>query len=207
MDFERYNDFSGNMFMRIFKKFVCHFSLMSVFLIAGAFSPAAFAQSKAGAGQQHASPLSIKNRSEFETVKRQAESGDAQSQYRLSIAYSEGKFVKADDSIMVVWLKKAAEQNHTEAQFYLSAMYAKGIGVKQDYTQAVNWMRKVADKGVEMAQFNMGNMYETGMGVPKDQKQAIAWYRKAAAQGNPYAKKRLEELKAASGKQDSSVRK
>lgn len=192
--------------MRILRRFFCHFSLVCVFMVIGVLSPAAVAQEGA-AKQQQGQPLSIKTKNEFEIVRKQAEAGDAQSQYRLSIAYSEAKFVRADDKVMVGWLGKAAEQDHTEAQFYLSAMYAKGIGVKQDYTEAANWMRKVADKGMEMAQFNIGNMYETGMGVPKDQKQAIAWYRKAAAQGNPYAKKRLDELKANSGKQGTSARK
>lgn len=192
--------------MRIARRWGLHVGLVCIFAMAGMASPAVFAQAGAGK-QQQAQPLSIKTRSEFDMIRKQAQAGDAQSQYRLSIAYAEGKFVKTDDKIMVDWLKKAAEQDHTEAQFYLSAMYAKGIGVKQDYTQAANWMRKVADKGMEMAQFNMGNMCESGMGVPKDIKQAIAWYRKAAAQGNPYAKKRLEELKAASGKPATSARK
>lgn len=191
--------------MRISSRLICQFILACVFMTSGMFSPAVFAQT--GAAKQQGQPLSIKTRSEFDMVQKQAQAGDAQSQYRLSIAYSEAKFVRADDKIMVDWLRKAAEQDHTDAQFYLSAMYAKGIGVKQDYSEAANWMRRVADKGMEMAQFNMGNMYETGMGVPKDPKQAVAWYRKAAAQGNPYARKRLEELKAVSGKPGASSRK
>ncbi len=203
---ELHNDFCRNAVMQRIRKWGLRTGLACLFIMAGMASSAVLAQAGAGK-QQQAQPLSIKTRSEFEMIRKQAEAGDAQSQYRLSIAYAEGKFVRTDDKVMVDWLKKAAEQNHTEAQFYLSAMYAKGIGVKQDYTQAANWMRKVADKGLEMAQFNMGNMYESGMGVPRDKKQAIAWYRKAAAQGNPYAKKRLEELKAASGNSGTSARK
>jgi|GEM_PF-2900195 len=196
--------------MRIKTGSAWRFSLACLFIITGALSSHAFAQAGGAAekpkqAQPAQQPLTIKTRSEFEAVRKNAEAGDAQAQYRLSIAYSEGKFVKADDKLMVEWLQKAALQNHTEAQFYLSGMYAKGIGVKQDYAQAANWMRKVADKGVDTAQFNMGNMYELGIGVPKDQKQAIAWYGKAAAQGNPYAKKRLEELKAANEKQKPAI--
>jgi TPR repeat protein len=190
---------------------VYSFSLTCVMVIVlGVISGAVFAQGKDAApqqrqGQQMQNPLAMKSKAEFDAVRQKAEAGDAQSQYRLSIAYSNGKYVKADDKKMVEWLRKAAEQGHTEAQFYLSGMYAKGVGVKQDYTEAANWMRKVADKGLDMAQFNLGNMYEMGLGVPKDQKQAIAWYRKSAAQGNPYAQKALETIRKGGGKQKDAA--
>jgi TPR repeat protein len=150
-------------------------------------------------------PLSIKSRSEFLAVQKEAESGDAYAQYRMAVAYSEGSVVKADDKTMVMWLKKAADQGLLEAQFYLAGMYTKGIGVEQDYTQAAKLMRQVAEKGVDMAQFNLGAMYEAGTGVPRDQKMAISWYRKAAAQGNPYAKNRLEQLRSTQTKKRSAT--
>ena len=199
--------------MKTLTQTIWHFALACAFVIMGSVSGTAFAQASKHAEkpkeaqQQTQHALSIKNRAEFDVVRQKAEAGDMQSQYRLAIAYSDGVFVKADDKLMVEWLGKAAGQGHAEAQFYLAGMYAKGIGVMQDYQQAATWMRKAAEKGVDMAQYNLGNMYEAGIGVQKNQKEALVWYRKSAAQGNPYARQRMEELGAATGKPKPAARK
>jgi TPR repeat protein len=139
----------------------------------------------------------INSQDEFNQVKKKAASGDAQAQYRLSVAYSEGKYVKQNDGTTVFWLRKSAEQGYTEAQFYLSAMYAKGVGVKADPAKSAEWMTRVAEKGFDVAQYNLGEMYENGFGVPRDLKQARAWYGKSAAQGNAAARQRLVAMRKA----------
>lgn len=81
------------------------------------------------------------------TLTRQAQNGDAASQYELGAIYDYGYRVRRDVQKAVEWYAKAAHQGHAQAQHNLGVMYHKGTGVRQDYQKAVEWYTKAAHQG------------------------------------------------------------
>jgi hypothetical protein len=86
------------------------------------------------------------------SLRKAAERGDAEAQYKLGLAYFEGEGVRQDQTEAVKWFRKAAEQGHANAQSNLGAAYFEGDGVKQDRAEAVKWYRKAAEQGHAPAQ-------------------------------------------------------
>ena len=123
----------------------------------------------------------------LESLKNDAQKGDADAQYELGFHYSRAE----DYRQAVYWWRKAAEQGYAKAQLTLGVRYYKGEGVDKDYQQAVYWIRKAAEQGNKDAQYALGVCYYNGEGVAKDLKQAVYWYRKAAEQGDENAQFRL----------------
>ena len=127
--------------------------------------------------------------SDFETCQREAEQGDAISQFNLGWMYDkregvpQGSDSNLYDHEVVKWYTKSAEQGFPQAQFNLGNMYSDGQGVPQDYREAVKWYRKSAEQGYVEAQYNLGVMYVNGEGVVQDYKEAVKWFRKSAEQG------------------------
>ena len=121
--------------------------------------------------------------SDYESLKRAAEQGDARAQNSLGIMYSNGRGVSQDDAEAVKWYRKAAKQGNASAQNNLGWMYDNGRGVSQDYGEAVKWYRKAAKQGNATGQLNLGWMYEKGRGVAQDYVTACMWYILAEAGG------------------------
>jgi TPR repeat protein len=118
------------------------------------------------------------------TLRKQAESGDANAQFNVGAMYENGSGVRQDYAEAARWYRKAAELGDARAQYNLGIMNQNGWGVPQDYAEAVKWYRKAAKQGVASAQYNLGFMYLNGQGVPQDYAEAAKWYRKAAEQGD-----------------------
>jgi uncharacterized protein len=121
---------------------------------------------------------------DINTLRNQAEAGDAVAQYNLGVMYAKGTDVPQDDAEAIKWVRKAAEQGNVEAELILGAMYGKGRGVPQDDAEAIMWVRKAAEQGDAKAQLILGSMYGKGRGVPKDYAESAMWFRKAAEQGD-----------------------
>jgi len=143
--------------------------------------------------------LSEADKSDFLSLKRRAEAGDASAQNALGLRYSEGKGVAKDPAQALVWWRKAADQGVANAQYRLGEIYDNSYsnivyGVPKDSAQAVMWFRKAAEQGNTDAQISLGKMYYRGEGVPKDVTQAVAWFRKAAEQGNSDAQAGLGSM-------------
>ena len=117
---------------------------------------------------------------DIEELRRTAEQGDAETQFRLGQAYSFGRGVPQDSEEAAKWYRRAAEQGHSRAQFMLGDRYAHGAGVAFDYQEAVKWFRRAAEAGDVGAFHKLGLMYESGQGVSKNEREAAKWYRKAA---------------------------
>ena len=120
---------------------------------------------------------------DINTLKQQAQKGDAQAQKNLGNMYANGQGVPQDYVQAVKWYRLAADQGYASAQYNLGVMYDNGQGVPQDYVQAVKWYRLAADQEDADAQAILGSMYKHGQGVPQDDVQAMKWYRLAADQG------------------------
>jgi|TARA_B100001971_G_C17950351_1_gene412215 hypothetical protein len=121
---------------------------------------------------------------DIDTLRAQAEQGDANAQYRLGGLYRDGTGVQQDYTEAVRWYRLAAEQGLAEAQFVLGGMYAFGGGVPQDAAEAVRWFRLAAEQGYARAQASLGLMYDTGEGVTQDDVQAHMWFNLAASRPN-----------------------
>lgn len=124
-----------------------------------------------------------------------AEKGDAKAQFRLGMAYIQGKEIPQNYLKAVQWFTKAANQGNSDAQFGLGMAYAYGNGVPQDYTKEIEYLTKSADQGNPHAQFYLGSLYVEGDdGVPKDYIKAVNYLTKAANQGDTESKELLKRI-------------
>ena len=100
---------------------------------------------------------------QFAELRRQAEQGNAEAQYKLGHMYEDGKGVPAYDAEAVKWYRLAAAQGAVEAQFRLGVIYAsKGRAVPTDDAEAMTWWPRSAAWLHRHAQHNLGIMYTKG---------------------------------------------
>ena len=72
----------------------------------------------------------------FEGLKKKAQNGDIESQFKLGEMYFTGdseKNVTQNYSEALRWFSAAAEKNYAPAQYYLGIMYYEDKGVLQDF--------------------------------------------------------------------------
>lgn len=126
--------------------------------------------------------MTLKEVSEFNRTKLQAEYGDVVSEYNLGICYYDGHGIQPDPVEAIVWFKKASDKGLPQAQYNLAIAYYVGRGVGQDFVKAFTYFKKSAEQGLAPAQHKVGLCYYFGEGVDKDYDKAFAWARKAAWQ-------------------------
>lgn len=122
-----------------------------------------------------------------------AEAGDAEAQYALGTAYSDGLALARDYRRAAAWFEKAALQGHARAQFSLGFLYYQGAGpgadeaaetaVAADAGQALRWLTLAGEAGNPMAAYLLSRIYHYGQGVPADRDAALRWARRAAERG------------------------
>ncbi len=69
-----------------------------------------------------------------------AESGDAQAQCDMGIAYAYGHGVAQDYAMSAAWYSRAADQGLARAQHNLAGLYLNGQGVTKDRAEALKWL-------------------------------------------------------------------
>jgi TPR repeat protein len=112
-----------------------------------------------------------------------AETGDANAQTFLGMAYQLGESVPQDDTKSAEWYKKGALGGNTFAQYRYAIDLQEGIGVKKDQAEANKWYRRSAEGGYSGAQRDLGECYRDGThGIPKDSAEALKWLEAAAKQ-------------------------
>jgi TPR repeat protein len=154
-----------------------------------------------------------------------ADSGDAQAQTALALAYLRGEGVAKDETAAARWADAAARRGDPEAQYLagslarsdparaftwyqrgaamgnvkamhnLAIAYAQGQGTPKDATLAVQWFARAAALGYIDSAFDLGVIYESGQGVKQDARAALHWYDVAAAAGDAEAAARARFLK------------
>lgn len=88
----------------------------------------------------------------FESMKREAENGNATAQLALGTFYIEGAFAKSDIKEGIKWLEKSAEQEHPYAQYLLGMIYcANEFGVF-DYELGKSYLTRAARNGSKEAE-------------------------------------------------------
>lgn len=127
-------------------------------------------------------------------LRKKADAGDADAQFRLAFLYIRGEHVAKDDAEVMKWLLLAAAQEHVDAQMTLAARYGMGEGVTKNREKAAFWYKKAAENGDANAQYIMGMYHERGLVFDPDLDEAVRWYRRAVENGNEEAKERLAEM-------------
>lgn len=113
------------------------------------------------------------------TVARQ---GDADTQYRLGVIYTEVVF---DDAQAAKLYHKAAIQGHSDA---LDALFEMAAQCDEN---AFKSLRSIARQGDADIQYRLGSIYSE---VEFDDQKAATWYRKAIKQGHAEAQNALDAL-------------
>ena len=115
-----------------------------VFVLLFVASFCAHAQSYAPGGQQDFERGAIAaeqgNYAEAYCIWRPlADSGHAESQYRLGWLYAKGLGLAVNEAEAVRWWQKASNQEHVDSLFRLGWAYEHGEGVEQDMSQAIEY--------------------------------------------------------------------
>ena len=84
-------------------------------------------------------------------VKSQAETGDAEAQFRYAQALQYGLGVPMDDDLSLHWYHASAAQGFNRARFSLGEILKEGRITPQDLVQSYAWYQAVADAGDELS--------------------------------------------------------
>ena len=120
-------------------------------------------------------------------IRHLAESGDADSQYKLGLRYTNGYGVDQHYETAAQWFARAADQDHAAAQYMLGIAYYTGRGVGQDHRVGVGLFQKAADRGHARAQYQLGDAFANGRGVSREPAWATRWFGQAALGGHAEA--------------------
>ena len=130
--------------------------------------------------------LKLMTQSEFQDLVTKAQSGDAEAQYQVGLAYDMGKHVTRNTDEAARLFLKSAEQGYAPAEG------AYGMSMK-DTNPAIaeRWMLRGAEHGDATTQFWLGVAYEQNWFGATDSELALKWYQKAAEAGDPDAQVEL----------------
>ena len=122
---------------------------------------------------------------DIDSLIRQAESGNADAQFRLVKPYGQGIGVRKDPNKAKYWFSKAAESGHAEAQYWTGYNYFYGQGGERNLNKALQWYERSASQGYGPAQFMAGYVHQMGHllgdNIRPDLAKAVHWYQLAAA--------------------------
>lgn len=128
-------------------------------------------------------------------IQQEAESGDAEAQFKLGALYANGKGVKQDSKTAAKWLRKSAKQGWSAAQTLLGWCYAGGNGVTQNMAEALEWYSAAAEQGDSDAMCSLADLYRNGQtGIEQNLQAMLTWYETAANLGHPKAQYMLGKL-------------
>ena len=127
----------------------------------------------------------------IESLKRRAETGDAESAAVLGIYFESPPAGAPDPGTAARWYARAIELKHPLAANNLGALHYDGRGVPQDYAEAARLYRVGADGGSAIAQYNLALLLGQGRTGSTDTPQAIDWLQKSAAQNYARAQAQL----------------
>ena len=124
-------------------------------------------------------------------IRKSANLGNANAQYRLGYCYMNGKGVLVMPNTAIKWWYKSADQGQPDAQYMLAIAYERGDGgLKQDSLKAWLLYQEAAKGGNDLAQYVVGRkLYEAHR-----QDVAVEWLQKSAQQGNKDAKKLIQQI-------------
>ena len=122
-------------------------------------------------------------------IQRAADSGSAEGQHRLALAFASGDAgVPRNPARAIELFEKAAAQGHRRAQLNLGLIYLRGQGVPRDLIQARAWLEQAAADGDVYATYALGRaMAENAPPASADPTRAADLFRRAAEKGHMLA--------------------
>ncbi len=140
----------------------------------------------------------------FEWLKKGAQKGNADAQFKLGCLYSVGKGVDKNDELALKWIKKSAQNNHKNAQKVLKEYYEsnpkdekkvlKSKSKNDNKTALYKGFIEKSKRGDAKYQLIVSMMYYLGEGVPKNDKLSFEWLKKSAENNNKEAQKKLAQM-------------
>lgn len=115
-----------------------------------------------------------------EQWQKEADSGNAESQYNLGLSYFLGQYKKPDISKSIELIEKSAEQNYAPAMYFIATCYGNGIGLDVDMEKAEAMYLKAAELGFAPAQNDYGVLCSSNGNIKP--KESFEWFEKAAMQ-------------------------
>lgn len=104
-----------------------------------------FVQYVSAAGENNQLPVAS-----LEHIRKLADEGNAEAQYKLAKMYEEGLVGATEDyKEAAKWYLKAAEKGNAQAQYKMGTLYTLGKGVSKDRLAATKWFGKAAQQGYE----------------------------------------------------------
>lgn len=127
----------------------------------------------------------------FRLLEQQADSGDAEARYRLSILYERGYDTVAPDSVKAMRLLTAsADSGYLPACNYLGFLLMQ----RGDSREGLRRIEQAALAGDPKAQGNIGFLLLHGVSVVRDEEKALYWLSRAAEAGVATAASTLGDM-------------
>ena len=131
----------------------------------------------------------------YNLLRKEAESGNAHSQYLLGASYFLGNgVIKQDFKEGIKWLQKSIENGDYNGVPLLFSYYGSETYGNPNYKEAFKWAKLGAEHDDGMSQLMLGGLYWFGAGVEKNVDEAKKWLNKAASKGIMEAKQFLYEI-------------
>lgn len=105
------------------------------------------------------------------------------SQYRIGLAYRDGRGLQRDYRRSADWFKKAANQKYKKAFHTSSYAHQKGLGIPRDNMVATGRYRLAVSNGYAKPQYPLAKAFSNGNCVKQDHVSDLHGYTKAAKQG------------------------
>lgn len=109
--------------------------------------------------------------------------GDAEAQFALGEAYTDGIGVPVMESEAAFWIGRAAANHHVDAMIRLGELRLDGEGIERDPAEALRLFSLVAQLGDPRGQFAKAICCLYGYGVMKDPEMALRYFNSAASDG------------------------
>ena len=119
-----------------------------------------------------------KDKKAFPYLRRAAEAGCLESQWRLGVEYQIGIRVERNMKEALTWIKRSARGGDSDAMFWLGKFYSD-LG---EYKKALHWYIRALKNGDIEAAHPIAIMYYTGRGIKKDFSKVIEY----AQQADPF---------------------
>jgi hypothetical protein len=113
----------------------------------------------------------------LEDLRKLADEGVAEAQWRLGVLYHNGEGIPQSDTRAVEWFQRAAAQGYVPALSALGSHYWSGRGVQQDYAKAYFWFQLALAEGDEKSKPLLEGLATqmTEAQVANARQQAEAW--------------------------------
>ena len=134
---------------------------------------------------------------QIEEIKRKADAGDAEAQYRLGLIYLTGVDLSKNEEKAKKMFRKAADQEHPGAQYELGLMYYEDEVLYRNVNEAWQLWDSASRGGCVAAMFRLSKMCADGECCSEFPKSAYIWALIAKKRGHTEAGELIENLESA----------